>query len=299
MPSPPLAELEAFAAVARHRSFRKAAVERAVTASLLSQTVRRLEERLGVRLLNRTTRSVATTPAGEELLARLDQAFGEIAEAVERVNAYRDSPAGTLRINAPPAVVRFVLAPVVPRFLARHPGVALEVIGDDQLIDIVAKGFDAGVRFGETLARDMIAVPLGIDMRMMVVGAPAYFESRGRPRSPEELAGHMLIRYRFASGALMPWEFKKDGRAVTVTTTEGLTTNEHRLALRAAMDGVGLAYLIDRYAQPMLADGRLEQVLADWCPPLAGPFLYFPSRRQLPAALRAFIDFVREERSGG
>lgn len=294
MATPPLAELDAFAAVARHRSFRRAATERGVTASLLSQTVRRLEERLGVRLLNRTTRSVATTAAGEDLLGRLDRAFGDISEAVERINAYRDSPSGSLRINAPRPVIEFVLAPLVPRFLRQHPGIALEIVGEEGLIDIVERGFDAGIRFQETLAQDMIAVPLNASMRMIVTGAPAYLAERGHPRTPEDLTGHTLVRHRFLSGAMMAWEFEKDGRAVSFMPAEGLTTNEPMAAVRAVVEGHGLAYTIDGYAKEELGDGRLVEVLADWCPPLAGPFLYFPSRRQLPAALRAFIDFIRE-----
>jgi DNA-binding transcriptional LysR family regulator len=298
MQSISLADLEAFAAVARHRSFRRAAVERAVSPSLISQTVRRLEERLGVRLLNRTTRSVMPTQAGEELLAGLAPAFAGIAEAVERVNSFRETPSGTLRINAPRPAAYALIAPVVADFLAAYPGVDLEIAADDALIDIVAAGFDAGVRFGESIAQDMIAVSLGPPQRMIVIASPAHLERHGCPREPGDLIGRNLIRLRFPNGVIFPWELEKEGRSLTVVPNGRLTVNDPELQLRAALDGAGFAFMFENYVRPALASGRLVSVLDDWCPAFPGPFLYYSSRRHVPAALRAFIDFVRDGKRG-
>jgi len=294
----PLTDLETFAAVARHRSFRRAAVERAVSPSQISQTVRRLEERLGVRLLNRTTRSVMPTQAGEQLLAGLAPAFAGIADAVERVNSFRETPSGTLRINAPRPAAYALVAPVVADFLAAYPGIALEIAADDALIDIVAEGFDAGIRFGENVAQDMIAVPLGPPQRMIVVASPKHLKRHGRPREPGDLVDRDLIRLRFPNGVIFPWEFEKDGRALTVVPSGRLTVNDPTMQLRAAIDGAGFAFMFEDFVRPALKAGRLVTVLDDWCPEFPGPFLYYSSRRHVPAALRAFIDFMRERSAG-
>jgi DNA-binding transcriptional LysR family regulator len=299
MRGPNLAELEAFAAVASARSFRKAAIERGVSASALSQTIRNLEERMGVRLLNRTTRSVAPTEAGERLLERLRPALAEITEAVDMVNDFRQRPTGTVRINAPVPAIEFILAPIAKAFLETHPDVSLELISDAARVDIVDGGFDAGVRFGEDLARDMIAVPLGGPLRYLVLGTPEYLERHGRPKKPEELLRHRCIRHRFPSGSIFVWRFEKGGREVTIAPEGPLTVNDPHMGLRAGLDGIGLVRLVEDYVRPAMDDGRLVPVLEDWCPRLPSWFLYYPSRRQMPSALRAFLDFIAAARAGG
>jgi DNA-binding transcriptional LysR family regulator len=289
------ADLDAFVAIAQHRSFRRAAKDRGVATSTLSQSLRALEERLGVRLLNRTTRSVTPTEAGEELLARLVPAFSEVAEALDRVNRFRDSPSGTLRLNAPNAVVEFIFAPLIARFLAAHPDLKVEIVAEDALVDIVERGFDAGVRYGESLARDMIAVSLVPQQRFVIAASPEHIAAHGRPAHPTDLLQHACIRHRFASGAILPWEFEKDGESLRFTPEGPLTTSNSRLAVRAAEGGVGYIHVFEETARPSLDSGRLVSVLADWCPPFPGPFLYYPSRRHMAAGLRAFIDFVRNE----
>jgi DNA-binding transcriptional LysR family regulator len=289
------ADLDAFVAIARHRSFRRAAKDRGVAASTLSQSLRALEERLGVRLLNRTTRSVTPTEAGEEVLARLVPAFSEVAEAIDRVNRFRDTPSGTLRLNAPTAVVELIIAPLIARFLATHPHLKVEIAAEDALVDVVERGFDAGVRYGESLARDMIAVSLVPQQRFVIAASPDHIAAHGRPAHPTDLLQHACIRHRFASGAILPWEFEKDGESLRLTPDGPLTTSSSRLALRAAEGGVGFIHTFEDYARPGLESGRLVSVLADWCPYFPGPFLYYPSRRHMAAGLRAFIDFVRSE----
>ncbi|MBE9607074.1 LysR family transcriptional regulator [Acetobacteraceae bacterium H6797] len=289
----PLAELEAFAAIATHRSFRKAAAERGVSVSALSLTMRNLEERMGLRLLNRTTRSVAPTEAGERLLQRLLPAFDDIATALDMVNDFRDRPTGTIRINAPQPAIDFRLAPLAKAFLEAHPAVSLELISDAARVDIVESGFDAGVRFGEDLARDMIAVPLGGPLRYLVLASPDYFARHGRPEKPEDVLHHRCIRHRFPGGSIFSWEFSKDGRDVTVTPEGPLTVNEPHTALRAGIEGIGLLRLDAQYAEAAMAAGQLVPVLEDWCPELPGWFLYYPSRRQMPSALRSFLKFLR------
>jgi DNA-binding transcriptional LysR family regulator len=289
-----LSDLDAFAAVARHRSFRRAATERRVSPSLLSQTVRRLEERLGVRLLNRTTRAVSPTQAGEALLAELGPALDQIARAVDGVNAFRGSPTGLLRLNAPKPIAHYVIAPMIGAFRAAYPGIEVELSAQDALIDVVAEKFDAGVRFGESLAQDMVAVPFGPRQRMAVFGAPSYFAARERPRTVEDLLGHVLIRNRFPGGGIGPWEFEKDGKAVSLVPEGPVTVDDPNVELRLALDGVGLAFMFEPYGAAHVAAGRLELVLPDWCPEFEAPFLYMSSRRLVPSALRAFIDFARQ-----
>jgi DNA-binding transcriptional LysR family regulator len=294
-----LAELEVFAAVAEARSFSKVAAKRGMSASALSQSVRSLEARLGVRLLNRTTRSVAPTEAGEQLLHRLKFALSEVASAVNDLDSFRERPAGTMRINAPAPAIEFILAPLAKRFLDAHPDVALELISDSTKIDIVASGFDAGVRFGEDLARDMIAVPLGPPLRYVVIGAPDYLHCHGAPQEPDDLLKHSCVRLRFTSGSLFAWQFEKDGRAVTISPEGRLTVNDPHQVVRAVRDGVGLGRVLEDYAQPLLDTGAVVQVLDDWCPTTPAWYLYYPSRRQMPSGMRAFLDFVATRRRQG
>jgi DNA-binding transcriptional LysR family regulator len=289
-----LSDLAAFVSVATHRSFRRAAVELRVSPSALSHAIRGVEERLGVRLLNRTTRSVAPSEAGERLLARLRPALRDIADAVEDVNAFRATPAGTLRLNVPRPAAQLLLAPVMARFLAANPQMRLEIVADDGFVDIVSAGFDAGVRLGESVERDMVAVPLGPPQRFAIVGSPEYIRSHGKPRTPADLRRHPCIRYRFPSGVLYRWPFEKDGQALEVDVDGPVTLGEPELMVRAALDGVGLALAFEGLVTSSLAGGRLVRVLQDWCPTFPGFYLYYPSRRQLPAGLRAFIEMVRK-----
>jgi DNA-binding transcriptional LysR family regulator len=296
MKGPNLAELEAFAAVADASSFRKAAMDRGVSASALSQTLRNLEERLGIRLLNRTTRSVAPTEAGHELLRRLRPAFREVSEAVEAVNCFRQKPTGTVRINAPAPAVEFVLAPLAKTFLDAYPDIALELISDDAKVDIVDGRFDAGVRFGEDMASDMIAVPLGASLRYIVIASPGYLQRHGTPAEPKDLLDHFCIRQRFPGGTIFSWDFEKDSVPVKIVPNGRLTVSDPHQLVRAACDGLGLALVLEDYALPALASGRVVPVLDDWCPRIPSWYLYYPSRRQMPLAMRAFLDVVADHR---
>ncbi len=288
-----LDDLDAFAAIARHRSFRRAAMERGVSASTLSQTLRDLEARLDVRLLNRTTRSVALTEAGARLLERLGPALTEIAGALDAVQAERGAPVGALRINAPEPAVELVLAPLIAPFLAAYPQVELEVFAQTELIDIVAGGFDAGVRWDESLAKDMIAVPISGPQRYAVVGSPDLIARVGAPAIPEDLMSRPCIRLRYPSGLQPGWEFERDGRALNLHPPARLICGSPHTQVRAALDGVGFLATFEGYVRDEVAAGRLFRVLDDWLPPFPGPFLYYPSRRLVPATLRAFIDFAR------
>lgn len=290
------ADLDAFTAVARARGFRAAAALRNVSASSLSEAVRRLEARLGVRLLNRTTRSVTPTEAGQTLLERLSPALADVALALDEVNAFRDSPTGTLRLNVPLVVAKVILPRLLPKFLAQNPGVAVEIVAQDSFVDVLAAGFDAGVRYDERLEKDMIAVPLWGPQRFVVVGAPAYFARRGRPGHPREVLDHACIRHRFDSGVTYAWEFEKDGEVIRLNPPGRLTSTNADLELAACEAGVGLLATFEDFVASALAEGRLEAVLQDWLPPFSGPYLYYPSRRHMPAPLRAFVDFVRAER---
>lgn len=294
MPLPDLADLDVFAAVARAGGFRSAAALRGVSASSLSEALRRLEARLGVRLINRTTRSVTLTEAGARLYERLTPALGEVGAALDAVNSFRDTPVGTLRLNVPTVVASTVLPPLVNRFLCENPGVVMEVSADDSLIDVLAAGFDAGVRYDERLERDMIAVPIGPrEQRFVTAGAPAYFALRGRPGHPRDLLDHSLIRHRFASGVAPHWEFERDGEVIKVVPQGPLIANSNQLKVAAAAMGLGLIRTFEGFLADRLADGTLETVLDDWSPPFSGPYLYYHSRRQVPGPLRAFIDFLK------
>jgi DNA-binding transcriptional LysR family regulator len=289
-----LADLDAFAAVARHRSFRGAAIVRGVSASTLSEAVRRLEARLGVRLLNRTTRSVTPTEAGARLLERLTPALGEVEAALDAVNSFRDSPTGTLRLNVPTIVAREILPPIVNGFLKAHPGIRLEVAAEDTYIDVLAAGFDAGIRYEERLEQDMVAVPIGPRVQRFAVGAsPSYLAAHGRPQHPRDLLKHACIRHRFPSGVSPPWEFERKGEVVHVSPTGPLVAMTIELQLGAAISGLGVIATFEELLAHALANGDLEPVLEDWWQSFSGPFLYYASRRHMPAPLRAFIDYIR------
>jgi DNA-binding transcriptional LysR family regulator len=291
-----LSALDSFAAIARHGNFRRAAVERGVSPSTLSQNLRDLETRLGVRLLNRTTRSVALTEAGAALLKSLQPALGQIAAAVDEARSAQVAPSGPLRINAPEPAVELVIAPMAAEFLAAYPAVRLEVVAETALVDIVAKGFDAGVRWEESLAQDMIAGPLGPPQRFVVVATPELIARYGAPGHPSELLERPCLRVRFPSGAEPDWHFERNGEALKIAVQGPLTSTSPTLLLRAALDGAGFYATFDGVAAPHLASGRLVSVLDDWAESFPGPLLYYPSRRQPPSALRAFVDFVQDRR---
>jgi DNA-binding transcriptional LysR family regulator len=290
-----LADLDAFVAVADARSFRRAASLRGMAPSSLSEAVRRLEARLGVRLLNRTTRSVTPTEAGARLLERLVPALGEVASALDMINDFRDSPAGTLRLNAPIGVTRLVLRDIIPTFLKAHPAITLELTSEDRFIDVLAAGCDAGIRYEERLEQDMIAVPIGPRIERFACGAaPAYLDARGRPEHPRDILRHACIRHRFASGVTITmWEFEREGEIVRVTPDGPFIGTDVGMELDVAIAGIGLIFAFEGVLAPSFADGRLEPVLPDWWQSFSGPFLYYPSRRLMPAPLRAFVDFIR------
>lgn len=292
------AELRAFAAIAEHGSFVRAAAHLGLSPSALSQTIRTLEERLGVRLLNRTTRSVAPSEAGARLLTKLRPALADLDAAVAQVRDARDTPAGTLRINASRIAAVQYIAPLLGGFHARYPDIVVDLVTDDRLVDIVAGRFDAGVRLGEMVEQDMVTVRLGGDAEMMVVGAPDYLQRHGIPRDPRELRRHRCVNFRWPTdGSLYHWEFERGAEKLEAAVDGPLIVSEPEVALRAALDGVGLAYLFDFHVREPLAAGRLSRVLAEWTPAFPGFFLYYPSRRQMPAPLRAFVDFVRERQA--
>jgi DNA-binding transcriptional LysR family regulator len=255
-----------------------------------------MEERLGVRLMNRTTRSVALTEAGELLLARVGPVMSDVGAALDEIRDLRGVPSGRLRINAPPPVVDLVMAPMVTPFLTQYPQIELEIVSDSSFVDIVADGFDAGVRYGEHLEQDMVAVSLGPPQRYAVVASPQYVAQHGRPKHPRDLLNHATIRIRFGSGGMPGWEFEKAGRVVKVSPPGRLIANYPGLARRAALDGFGFWPTFEGYVHDDLKSGALVRVLEDWCEPFPGPFLYYPSRRQPPPALGAFIAFAAEWR---
>lgn len=296
---PDLNELQIFAAVARHRSFRKAAEERNVTASSLSHAMRALEARLGIRLLNRTTRSVVPTEAGEHLYARVARLMLELDQALDEVNDFRDTLRGSLRLNVPRPAARLLLAPLLSGFLKAHPGVKIEVITDDGLLDIVAQGFDAGVRFGERLALDMVAVPIGAPQKFVVVAAPALLAARPAPATPLALRGLPCIGRKFPSGVLYAWEFERAGQAVEVVVDGPLVLDDDDMMVAAALDGIGYAFVYESYAREPIRQGRLVQLFDDWCPSMPGFYLYYPSRRHMSAVLRGFVDWCAASRRQG
>ena len=299
---PDLADLQAFAAVAEARSFRAAAARRGVSPSALSEAVRRVEARLGVRLLNRTTRSVTATEAGTRLLERLAPALREVAAALDGLNDLRGAGEvrGTLRLNVPTIVARLVLPPIATRFLARHPGVRLEVVAEDGFTDVLAAGFDAGVRYEERLAQDMIAVPLGPRVqRFVTAAAPSYVAARGMPAHPTELLAHACIRHRFQSGVTGIWEFERGAETLRLQPDGPLVASTLDLEVAAALAGLGIIHTFDGVLDPLIEEGRLVRLLPDWSPAFSGPFLYYAGRRHLPGPLRAFIAFLKDTTRSG
>ncbi len=288
-----LDDLTAFAAVARARSFTRAAAELGLSPSALSHAMRSLEARLGVRLLARTTRSVAPTAAGERLLSSLDPALQEVARGLSALADWRGIPSGAIRLTTFGYAARTVLAPILPQFLREHPDISVEVIVEDRLVDLVAGGFDAGIRLGETVDLDMVAVPVGPALRTLVVGTPGYFEGRSLPAAPADLENHNCINYRLlGGGGLLPWEFERDGREIRFRPTGQLIVNDEVLSAAAVRAGAGLGYMLEHDVAEEIANGQLIQVLDTWCPPFPGCYLYYPSR-QITPALRVLVDTLR------
>ncbi|RAR58349.1 LysR family transcriptional regulator [Paraburkholderia unamae] len=288
-----LVELEAVLAVARRRSFRAAADELSVSTSALSHAVAALEARIGVRLFNRTTRSVALTEAGAQFVASVAPALSTIRDALDQAGDFRDTPSGTLRINSSTGAAKQVM-PVLIAFLQRYPEMKLDIVTEGRLIDIVVEGYDAGIRLADTVPQDMIAVPFGDRQRFAVVGSPEYFAKHKPPRTPADLKRHRCIRSRMPSGQIYQWEFERRGQAVRVDGEGALTLDEPGLMLAAARAGLGLTYLTEWTVNADLEAGTLVRVLEDWTPPLDGLCLYYPGRRHVPAGLRALIETIRE-----
>lgn len=292
MPSPSLSELAALRAVALRKSFRAAAADLSMSPSALSHAVASVERQLGVRLFNRTTRSVALTEAGEHFLARVAPALREIDAAVEQVNRFRDTPAGLLRLNASEGGAERIL-PMVLDFMETYPDMRVDLVAEGRLVDIVAEGFDAGVRGIESVPQDMIALPLNVEDARAVVASPAYFAAHGRPQAPIDLLAHPCIRVRLPSGALFPWDFHRAGEEVTLEPSGRLVVGTPGLAASAALAGAGIAYLVERWVEDDLATGRLVRVLTEWTPPFSGLCLYYPRQRLHSAGLTAFIAHAR------
>jgi DNA-binding transcriptional LysR family regulator len=292
-----LADLSAFVAVARARGFREAARLSGSSASAMSEAVRRLETQLGVRLLNRTTRSVVPTEVGEGLLLRLGPALNEVDAAIDVVNGFRDRPAGTLRLNVPVSAARLVLPSIVPAFLAAYPDIRLDVTTEESFVDVLAAGCDAGIRYDERLEQDMIAVPIGPRVqRFAAAASPAYLAHRGHPEHPRDLLDHACLRGRFPSGSMPAWEFERDGEVVVVDPVGPMIVRiggGTDLLVDVAVAGTGIVCLFEDWLRPFFDRGDLEPVLEPWWPSFPGPFLYYPGRRLVPAPLRAFIDFIK------
>ncbi len=288
-----LSELAAFDAVARHRSFRRASEERGVTASAISHAVSNLEARVGIRLLNRTTRSVSLTDAGAMLLSQLSPAFGDIGSALDALNQFRDTPFGKVRINAPNSVAPFVLGPVIGPLIAANPKLQLEIIATDRLVDIVEEGFDAGIRLGESLREGMTAVKIKPRLRFAVVGSPGYLAQHGIPSTPADLAGHICVRNLYPSGVGYPWYFELHGQALEIDVKGPIALHDHELMIEAALAGVALAYVWEDRAAPYLASGQLVRCLDEWIVPEDWLYLYYPTRKYISAGLRAVIELLR------
>lgn len=288
-----LDSFDVFVSIVRCGGFRAAALERGVSSSALSQTMNALEETLGIRLLNRTTRSVSPTEAGKRLLERLAPALSDIRLAIAEVDELRDTPSGTLRINAPAPAVDHYLCPLAFDFMAAYPEVSIEIVSDAAVIDIVEQGFDAGVRFGKQLAQDMIALPLGPALRYAIVASPDYIEKHGQPQVPHDLVSHDCIKRRFPGGTLVTWRFSDGNEEIELTPTGRLMVSSAHNELQAALAGRGIAHVFDDYAKPHILSGRLVELLSDWSPILPHWFLYYPSRRLPSATMRAFLDYVR------
>lgn len=287
--------LSVFLAVATHRNFRAASTELNVTRSAVSHSVKSLEHRLGVRLFKRTTRSVSLTEAGERLAAKLRPAMPSITEALQEVDDFRETPSGTVRINASDVVIRMILRPILARFRRDYPQVHLDIVTDGRLGDIVAEGFDAGIRLAEAVPQDMIAVRLIETARFAAVASPAYLAARGRPAVPQDLYQHDCIRFRFESGAIYRWEFERHGIAETINVAGPLTLTDQILMVEAAIDSIGIAFVPDFLVKDAIDGHRLERVLDDWCPSFPGVCLYYPGRRHVSSGLRALVDTMRSE----
>ena len=289
-----IVELEAAVAVAKRRSFREAASELGLSPTALSQAVAELEGRLGVRLFNRTTRSVSPTAAGEQFVVEIEPALAAIRAGIEAVNQHRASPIGVLRLNISAGGARQILAPVIFEYTRRYPEMSVDIVTEDRLVDIVKDGFDAGVRLAEHLPGDMIALPLGPEQRLIVVGSPKYFKIRERPQNPSDLETHECIRRRLAGGSIYRWEFERRGKKVEIDVPGRMSLDDTGLMQEAALAGLGLAYLSTWQVASDVKAGRLIQVLDDWTPPFPGLCLYYPGRRHVPSGLRALIDLIRE-----
>lgn len=287
--------LSVFLAVANHRSFRAASVELNVTRSAVSHSVKSLEQRLGVRLFNRTTRSVSLTEAGERLAAKLRPAMSSITEALQEVDDFRGTPSGTVRINASDVAIRMILRPLLARFRKTYPEVHLDIVTDGRLGDIVAEGFDAGIRLAEAVPQDMIAVRLIDTVRFATVASPKYFEAHGRPTVPQDLYQHDCIRFRFESGAIYRWEFERHGIAETINVAGPLTLTDQVLMVDAAIDSIGIAFVPDFLVGDALRESQLERVLEEWCPAFPGVCLYYPGRRHVSSGLRASIETIKRQ----
>ena len=286
-------ELTAFVAVAEQGNFSKAAATLGISTSTMSQTIRSLEERLGVRLLNRTTRSVALTEAGETLLRQVHPALDELGQAMESISAARDTPAGVLRITVGSIAVGMIIDPILRGFRAAYPDVTLDIIVDDALVDIVEGHFDAGIRSGSRIERDMIAMRVSPDSRWIAVASPAYLTARGTPATPQDLREHDAIRFRQTTGLELPWVFERGAEKVEVKVGGSLITNDLDFGLRAAREGAGIAYMLEAYVQNDIKAGRLTPLLEEWSLPAIGYHLFYASRRQMPAKLKALIDYLR------
>lgn len=294
MVRPSLNDLDAFVAVASHRSFRRAADELGIAPSTLSHAMRALEERLGVRLLNRTTRSVSPTEAGTELLDRLQSALASLDDALDSVASFRGRIAGTVRINAPRLAASILVRDILPLMLARYPDVTVDLVAQGQLIDIVAGGFDAGIRLLGSIPKDMIAVPMGSPIKFMCVAAPAYLARAGTPKTPEDLKRHHCIGHRLPSGKLYRWEFERAAQELIIDATGPIILDDEELMVEAALKGLGIAYVASPAAASALAAGDLRLVLPAWSPAAERVAIYYPGHRAVPPALRAFLDVVRE-----
>ncbi|MBR0874382.1 LysR family transcriptional regulator [Bradyrhizobium tropiciagri] len=294
MAAPRLDSLEIFEDVVRHGGFRAAAASRGVSSSAISQSISVLEEALGIRLLNRTTRSVAPTEAGQRLLERLKPALHDIRTAIDDLNQLRERPSGTLRINAPGPAVDHILCPLALRFLGAYPDVNIEIISDAAIIDIVEQGFDAGVRFGNELAQDMIAVPLGPALRYAIVASPGYLLKSGQIKQPHDLIAHDCIRRRFPGGSMVVWKFKKGDEELEINPKGRLTLSSAHQELQAALAGSGIAHVFEDYVREPIKQGMLVELLPDWKEKLPSWYLYYPSRRHTSAAMRAFLEYIRE-----
>jgi len=288
-----LSELAAFDAVARHRSFRRASEERGVTPSAISHAVSNLEAKIGIRLLNRTTRSVSLTDAGAMLLAQLSPAFGEIGSALDALNQFRDTPFGKVRINAPNSIAPFVLGPAMGPLIKANPSLELEIVATDRLVDIVDEGFDAGIRLGESLRDGMTAVRIKPRLRLTVVGSPAYFEAHAVPKVPADLKDHVCVRNIYPNGTAYAWEFSRAGKTIEFEPTGPLSLDDHELMVEAARAGLALAYVWEERARPYIATGELIECLASWCAPEDWLYLYYPTRKYISAGLRAVIEVLR------